>query len=73
MDSNRIFPALLNILSWFWMTIDGALNWKLDILTTYRVVTKINCMSITNLHTLQLTTAPAKSFQPDVSSPVVPW
>jgi hypothetical protein len=38
-----------------------------------RLVTTFNYSSIADLHTLQITTAHAKSFQPAVSSPVVPW
>jgi hypothetical protein len=38
-----------------------------------RLVTALNYSAIANLHTLQITTAPAKSFQSAVSSPVFPW
>jgi hypothetical protein len=38
-----------------------------------RLVTTINYSTIAYLHTLQITTAHAKSFQCAVSSPVVPW
>jgi hypothetical protein len=38
-----------------------------------QLVTKLNYSAVTNPHTLQITTAHAKSFQSAVSSPVVPW
>jgi hypothetical protein len=37
------------------------------------LVTAINYSAITDLHTLQITTAHAKYFQSSVSLPVVPW
>jgi hypothetical protein len=37
-----------------------------------RLVTTINYSAIADLHTLQITTAHAKSFQSAVSSPVIP-
>jgi hypothetical protein len=37
-----------------------------------RLVTRLNYSAIANLHTLQISTANAKSFQSAVSSPAVP-
>jgi hypothetical protein len=38
-----------------------------------RNLSALNCSTIVDLQTLQITTAYAKSFQSAVSSPVVPW
>jgi hypothetical protein len=38
-----------------------------------RFVTTLNYSAITDLHTSQITTAQAKSFQSTVSSSAVPW
>jgi hypothetical protein len=38
-----------------------------------RLVTTFNYGAIPDLHTLQITTANAKSFLSAVSSPVIPW
>jgi hypothetical protein len=38
-----------------------------------RLVTTLNYSAVANLHTLQITTAHAKSFQFAMSSPFVPW
>jgi hypothetical protein len=37
------------------------------------IVTTLNYSAITDLHTLQVTTAHIKSFQSPVSLPVIPW
>jgi hypothetical protein len=37
-----------------------------------RLVVTLNYSAIADLHTLQMTTAPSKSFQSAVSSPVLP-
>jgi hypothetical protein len=44
----------------------------LDHLNT-RLMATLNYSAIADLHTLQITTANANSFQYAVSSPVVPW
>jgi hypothetical protein len=51
------------------------LDWRLDLLTalTHDSLTILNYSAITNLRTLQITTACAKSLQSAVYSPVVPW
>jgi hypothetical protein len=38
-----------------------------------RLVNTVNCSAIADLHALQFITAQANSFQPAMSSPVVPW
>jgi hypothetical protein len=52
------------VLSRVWVTIDGGLDWILDLLTTYttRLETTSNYSAVANLHNSQLTTAHAKSF-----------
>jgi hypothetical protein len=53
------------------VTLDGVLDWRLDLLTTYRSQLQIT-NTIANFHILQITTAHAKSVQSALSSPV-PW
>jgi hypothetical protein len=60
------------------MTIDGVVDWILDLLTTYThnmelQVNTLNYSNIANLHSLQSIRAHAKSFQPSVSSPAILW
>jgi hypothetical protein len=56
-----------------WSDYRRGLDWRLDLLTiNARLVTTLNYSAIANLHTLQMSTAHAKSFQSAVSS-VVSW
>jgi hypothetical protein len=56
------------------VTTDGIFDWRLDLLTTLtHGATTFNYSAITDIHTLQITTSHATSFQSAVSSPVVPW
>jgi hypothetical protein len=64
--------SLICILSRVCVTLDGVLDWRLNLLTTYRLQLQIT-NTITNVHTLQMTIAQGKSFQSAVSSSVVPW
>jgi hypothetical protein len=56
------------ILSQGGVTVDGVLDWRLDLLTT---LTMPNYIAIADVHTLHISTAHTKSFQSAVSSPVV--
>jgi hypothetical protein len=65
-----------NMLACVRMTVNGGLDCRLDLLTTLTcgfVITLNNYSAIVNSHSLQITTAYAKSFQSAVTSPVVPW
>jgi hypothetical protein len=46
---------------------------EIEFIDHLQVLTTNHYNTITNFHTLQITSAPTKSFQPAVSSPVVPW
>jgi hypothetical protein len=56
---------LFKILSRVRVTLNRVLDWKLDLLITFnkQLVTTLNYSAITDFHTLQITTAHAKSFQ----------
>jgi hypothetical protein len=54
------------------VTIDGVGIGFIDHFNT-RFLTTLNYSAIADLHTLQITTGHAKSFQSVVSSPVVAW
>jgi hypothetical protein len=61
-----------NIMSRVKVTLNGVLNWILDLYIYTRLGITDNYSAIANLHNSQITTAPSKSFQPVVASPTVP-
>jgi hypothetical protein len=56
------------------VTLDGVLDWIgfAGRLNT-QLVSTTDYSATANLHTLQIATTFAKFFQPDVSSPALPW
>jgi hypothetical protein len=57
------------ILSCVWLSLGFGFTDHFNI----QLVTTLNYRAIADLHTSQITTAHAKSFQSAVSSPVIPW
>jgi hypothetical protein len=68
------FPALyrIYILSCEGVTIDE-FGLEIGFIDHFQVINTSNYNTIANIHTLQITTAHAESFQSAVSSPVIPW
>jgi hypothetical protein len=61
------------ILSRVWLSLGFGLEIRfIDHFNTH-LVTTLNYSTIADLHTVQITTEHVKSFQPAVSSLVIPW
>jgi hypothetical protein len=64
---------ITHLLSRVRVTLDGVSEWRLGLLTTLtHKVTTFNYSAIADSHTLQFSTAHAKSFQSAVSSSTFP-